>query len=95
MRSTLDSLAWKFGVLFQDAKDAKQERTTCLIKLLKSDSSFKRAAAALSLPWYMDERTFVPLEQAAQDSDETVWRAARWALSALQKAISYRDQSGK
>jgi HEAT repeat protein len=95
VRKTLDDMAWKFGVMFEDAKDAKQERVTCLIKILQSDSSLKRAAAALSLPWYTDERACAPLEQASHDSDEIVRRAARWALRALQKAISYRDQLGK
>jgi hypothetical protein len=95
VRKTLDNMAWKFGVLFEDAKDAKQERVTRLIELLRSESSLKRAAAALSLPWYTDERAHAPLEQATEDPEETVRRAARWAMGALQKSISYRNQSGK
>lgn len=95
VRRALDSMAWKFGVMFEDAKDAKQERVMCLLKILQSESSLKRAAAALSLPWYTDERACAPLEKAVQDPDETVRRAARWASSALQKAIAYRDQLSK
>jgi hypothetical protein len=95
VRKTLDTMAWKFGVLFEDARDAKQERVARLIELLQSESSLKRAAAALSLPWYTDERAHAPLEQATQDPEETVQRAARWAMSALQKSISYRNRSSK
>src|SRR5215207_6607906 len=94
VRKALDNMAWKFGVMFEDARDAKQERVTRLIALLRSDSSLQRAGAALSLPWYTDERAVAPLKQVTQDSDEVVNRAARWALSALQKSISYRRQSG-
>lgn len=95
VRRTLENMAWKFGVLFEDAKDAKQERVTLLIELLQSELGLKRAAAALSLPWYTDERAQAPLERAAQDPEETVQKAAKWALRALQKSISYRNQFGK
>jgi len=94
VRTALDNMAWRFGVMFEDARDAKQERVTRLIALLKSDSSLQRAGAALSLPWYTDERAVAPLKQATQDPDDVTNRAARWALRALQKAISYRKQSG-
>jgi HEAT repeat protein len=87
-------MGWKFGVMFQDARDAKQERVTRLMELLKAESNLTRAAAALTLPWYGDERVIDPLKQASQDSDETVSRAARWALQALQKTLSDRKQAG-
>jgi len=62
--------------------------------MLKSDSNLKRSAAALTLPWYADERSVEPLKQLIQDADETVHRAATWAFNALQKAILYRRQLG-
>jgi HEAT repeat protein len=94
VRKTLDDMGWKFGVMFQDARDAKQERVTRLMELLKAESNLTRAAAGLTLPWYGDERVIDPLKQASQDSDETVSRAARWALQALQKTLSDRKQHG-
>ena len=53
-----------------------------------------RAAAALSLPWYADERAVDALKQATQDADEIVSRAAKWALQALQATLLNRKQSG-
>jgi hypothetical protein len=94
VRKTLDDMAWKFGVMFADARDAKQDRVTRLIELLKAESNLMRAASALTLPWYADERAIGPLTQATQDSDETVSRTARWALRALQKTLSDRKQLG-
>ena len=94
VRKSLDDMAWKFGVMFADAKDAKQDRVTRLMELLKSDFILTRAAAALTLPWYADERAIEPLEQATQDADETVCKATRWALQALQKVLLDRKQSG-
>ena len=94
VRKTLDNMAWKFGVMFQDARDAKQDRVRRLMELLKSESDLARAASALALPWYVDERAIDPLQQAAQDEDETVRRAAGWALQALEKALSDRKQFG-
>jgi len=94
VRKTLDEMTWKFGVMFADAKDAKQDRVTRLMELLKSDSSLTRAAAALTLPWYADERAIEPLKQTTQDADETVSKAARWALQALQKVLLDRKQFG-
>jgi HEAT repeat protein len=94
VRKTLDDMAWKFGVMFQDARDAKQDRVIRLMELLKAESNLTRAAATLTLPWYGDERAIDPLKQASQDTDETVSRAARWALQALQKALSDRKQAG-
>jgi FOG: HEAT repeat len=91
VRKTLDDIAWKFGVMFADARDAQQDRVTRLVELLKSESNLARAASVLTLPWYADERAINPLEQATQDADETVSRAAKWALQALQKT---RRQSG-
>jgi hypothetical protein len=95
VRKTLDDMAWKFGVMFQDARDAKQDRVIRLMELLKAESNLTRAAATLTLPWYGDERALDPLKQASQDSDETVSRAARWALQALQKTLSDRKQAGR
>ena len=91
VRKALDDMAWKFGVMFADARDAQQDRVTRLVELLKSESNLARAASALTLPWYGDERAINPLEAATQDADETVRRAAKWALQALQKT---RRQSG-
>jgi HEAT repeat protein len=87
-------MAWKFGVMFADAKDAKQDRVRRLIELLKSDVPLTRAAAALSLPWYSEEGSLSALEQATRDSDEVVRKTATWAFQALQKAILYRKQLG-
>ena len=94
VRKTLDDMAWKFGVMFADAKDAKQDRVTRLMELLQSESNLTRAASALTLPWYADERAIEPLEHATQDADETVSKAARWALRVLQKTLLDRRQSG-
>ena len=94
VRKTLDDMAWKFGVMFADARDAKQHRVTRLMELLKAESNLTRAAAALTLPWYADERAIDLLKQASQDSDETVSRATRWALQALQKTLLDRKQLG-
>jgi HEAT repeat protein len=77
---------WKFGAMFADARDARTEQVKVLIELLKSGSSLKRAAAALSLPWYTDPQAVQPLEQAMQDEDETVRRASAWAYAALKTA---------
>jgi HEAT repeat protein len=74
---------WKFGAMFADARDARTEQVNVLIELLKSESSLKRAAAALSLPWYKDPRALQPLEQAMQDKEETVRRASTWAHAVL------------
>jgi len=87
VRKALDDVAWKLGVMFADAKDAKQDRVTRLLELLKSESNLKRAAAALTLPWYGDERGAAPLKVLTQDSDETTRTAAGWAWKALQKII--------
>jgi len=94
VHKAMEDVAWKFGVMFADARDAKQDRVTRLLELLKSESSLVRAAAALTLPWYVDERAIEPLDQATQDGDETVNQAAGWALQALQKALLHRKQLG-
>lgn len=94
MHKAMDDVAWKFGVMFADAKDAKQERVTRLIELLRSDNSHMRSAAALTLAWYGDERSLEPLRRLTTDPDETVRVAVTWAESALRKAISYRNQLG-
>lgn len=89
-----EDIAWKFGVMFQDASDARQDRIKRLIGLLKSDVSLTRAAAALSLPWYSDEGSLSVLEAATRDADEMVRKTATWAWQALQKVILYRKQAG-
>jgi len=94
VHKAMEDMTWKFGVMFADASDAKQDRVVRLIELLKSDSNLKRSAAALTLPWYGDERSLEPLKQSLQDKDETTRIAATWAVNALQKAVSYRKQSG-
>lgn len=90
VHKAMDEVAWKFGVIFADARDARQDRVARLLELLKSESNLTRAAAALSLPWYGDQRGMEPLKQLIDDSDETVRTAAEWAWNALQKVISYR-----
>ena len=94
LRKTMDDMVWRFGVMFADAKDARQDRVTRLMELLKSESNLARSAAALTLPWYGDEQALVPLEVAIKDSDDTVQRAATWAFRALQKTLLYRKQLG-
>jgi HEAT repeat protein len=94
MRKTLDAMAWKVGVMFADARDAKQDRARRLLELLRSGTPLTRAAAALSLPWYGEKQALKPLTQLIQDPDKTVQRAAEWSRNALQKSISYRNQFG-
>jgi len=79
---------WKFGAMFADARDAKVEQVKLLFELLNSESAFTRAAAALSLPWYMDTQALGPLEVALQDEDEMVQQASKWALAVLKKRFS-------
>jgi HEAT repeat protein len=90
----VEDMTWKFGVMFQDAKDAKQERVTRLVELLRSQNSLTRAAAALTLPWYGEERSLEPLKQLLHDPDETVRIVATWSVTSLQKALSYRNHLG-
>lgn len=94
MRKTMEETAWKVGVMFADARDAKQDRAKRLLELLGSGTALARAAAALTLPWYGEERALPPLAQLTHDTDQTVQRAAVWARSALQKSIAYRNQFG-
>jgi HEAT repeat protein len=94
MRKAMDDIAWKFGVMFADARDASQERVKRLEELLVSDAALTRAAAALSLPWYGQERSLEPLMPLRQDPDESVRLAATWAGNALRKVLSYRNQFG-
>lgn len=94
INKVFEDMSWKFGVMFADAKDARQERIKRLIDLLKSEVPLTRGAAALSLPWYSDEGTLGALEQATRDSDELVRKTATWAWQALQKVILYRKQTG-
>ncbi len=67
----MEAVTWKFGAMFADARDAKQDRVIRLIELLKSDSNLKRSAAALTLPWYGDERSLEPLKQLLRDEEGT------------------------
>jgi HEAT repeat protein len=94
INKAFEGMAWKFGVMFADARDASQERVRRLTELLKSESSLRRAAAALTLPWYTNEESLGALEAAMRDADEVVRKAATWAYHALQKAILYRRQLG-
>jgi HEAT repeat protein len=94
MRKTLDTMAWKVGVMFADARDAKQDRARRLLELLGSGAPLTRAAAALTLPWYGEKQALEPLTQLIQDPDKTVQRAAEWSRNTLQKSISYRNQFG-
>lgn len=81
---------WKFGAMFADARDARTEQVNVLMELLKSESSLKRAAAVLSLPWYTDPQALQPLEQALQDEDATVRRASIWAHAAIKNILGYQ-----
>jgi hypothetical protein len=94
MRKAMDDIAWKFGVMFADARDARQERVKRLEALLASDVALTRAAASMSLPWYGEERSLERLMPLARDPDETVRIAATWAGNALRKVVSYRNQFG-
>jgi len=76
---------WKFGAMFADARDAKGEQVKRLLELLNADSALTRAAAALSLPWYMDPQALEPLERAVGDQDEMVRQASQWAYAVLKK----------
>jgi HEAT repeat protein len=78
---------WSFGALFADARDARAERVKLLIGLLASDSALKRAAAALTLAWYVDASAVGPLEEAAHDADPMVRKSAEWALGTLLEAL--------
>jgi HEAT repeat protein len=94
MREAVDNMAWKVGVMFADARDARQDRVKRLMELLAADLPWTRAAAALTLPWYGEQRSLAPLSQLLHDPDEAVRTAATWAKAALQKSISYRNQFG-
>ena len=94
INKAFEDMAWKFGVMFADARDANQERVKRLTELLKSDSSLTRSASALTLPWYSNETSLPALEQATRDPDEIVRKAATWAFHALQKTLLYRKQAG-
>jgi HEAT repeat protein len=90
VRKTLDDMLWKYGVMFADARDAGQNRVTRLMDLLATENALTRSAAALTLPWYGDERSLESLKQLTKDMDERVRTAASWAVGSLQKVISYR-----
>ena len=94
MHKGFEDMAWKFGVMFADARDASQERVKRLTELLKSDSSLTRSAVALTLPWYSKAESLSLLEQATQDPENTVRKAATWAFHALQKVLLYRKGLG-
>ncbi|HSL47180.1 MAG TPA: HEAT repeat domain-containing protein [Anaerolineales bacterium] len=94
INNVFEEMAWKFGVMFADARDASQDRVKRLVQLLKSESNLTRAAAALTLPWYTNEASLAALEQATKDPDEITRRSATWAFHALQKVILYRKQAG-
>jgi|GEM_PF-1793788 len=94
VHKAVEDMTWKFGVMFQDAKDAKQERVTRLIELLRSENHLTRSAAALTLPWYGEERSLEPLKRLLHDPDEIVRVVATWSVKSLQKALSYRNQPG-
>lgn len=94
VHKAVEDMTWKFGVMFQDAKDAKQERVTRLIDLLRSENNLTRTATALTLPWYGEERSLEPLKRLIHDADETVRIVAVWSVNSLQKVLSYRNQLG-
>ncbi|HSG42275.1 MAG TPA: HEAT repeat domain-containing protein [Anaerolineales bacterium] len=76
---------WKFGAMFADGRDAKDEQLKLLIELLNSESPLTRTATALSLPWYADAQVLEHLERAMDDEDEWVRRAVQWASSVLRE----------
>jgi HEAT repeat protein len=80
---------WQYGAMFADARDAKAEQVKLLLALLKSESPLTRAAAALSLPWYMDMQALDPLAQTMQDTNDLVRRASVWAHAALNPPLGY------
>ena len=94
INQAFEDMAWKFGVMFADARDASQDRTKRLMELLQSETNLVRAAAALTLPWYTKVESLQALEKATQDPDEIVRKAATWAFHALQKTLLYRKQAG-
>jgi HEAT repeat protein len=94
INQVFENMQWKFGVMFADARDAKKDRVTRLLELLGSESPLTRSAAALTLPWYGDERSIEPLSQLKRDQDETVCAATTWAFNTVQKSIEYRKQLG-
>lgn len=73
--------------MFADARDARIEQVKVLIRLLKSEVWLKRAAAALSLPWYTDPQAVQPLREAMRAEDETVRRTASWARAMLKNSL--------
>jgi len=87
MAQTFANQTWKFGAMFADARDAKGEQVKLLIELLNADSALTRAAAALSLPWYMDPQALEPLEGVLNDEDEMVRRTSTWAIAVLKKGF--------
>jgi HEAT repeat protein len=89
-----ENMQWKFGVMFADARDAKQDRVRRLLELLKSEFPLTRSAASLTLPWYGDERALEPLGQLTKDVDETVSIAGTWAFYTLRKTIEDRKRLG-
>ena len=58
-----------------------------LIELLKSEEPLKRAAAALALPWYVNDTAIEPLAQAMHDEEDIVRRASTWAYAALKNMM--------
>lgn len=70
LQSLVDQ-TWKFGAMFADAHDAKTEHVKVLMDGLKLDVPLTRSAAALGLPWYMNEQALVSLEQAMQEGKKS------------------------
>lgn len=92
MEKAVEAAAWKIGVLMADAKDAREERIKLLLNLLHAAAPLARAAAALSLPWYVDAQSLAALRATAQkDPDATVRTAAAWAAQTLQKVLAWRS----
>jgi len=90
----VENPTWKFGVLFADARDAGEDEVQPLVELLGSEADLARAAAALRIPWYVYEEALEPLAKAAEDPEETVRTAAKWARNALPAALAYRKGTG-
>ena len=90
MQSVSSSLAdptWRFGAMFADAREGRVERVKLLITFLEASYPLQQAAAALSLPWYLDESAIAPLETSTHHTDETLRLASAWALAALKTGL--------
>jgi len=78
--------------MYQNARTDAAQEIDLLSTWLRADTPIKRIAAAMSLPWYWNERALEPLQYAMRDQDADVRTAATWAYAALSKTLQYRQQ---